>query len=158
MSDSKDRSRDPREGGDPFAWWRDWLVQSERQWNSTLNQLMSSEQFASSMGRWMELYLGVQKNLNETLGRALTGMNVPNRDDVAELGQRLSAIEERLARIETLIERGTGVAAGSTERRRPPRTRKPPSAHAAAAPSSSAPQPSTSAPHSAKPSGHGRAE
>ncbi len=63
------------------------------------------------MGRWMEVYLGVQKNLNETLGRALTGMNVPNRDDVAELGQRLAAIEERLARIETLIERGTGVVA-----------------------------------------------
>jgi polyhydroxyalkanoic acid synthase PhaR subunit len=130
MSDSKDRPRDAREPSDPFAWWRDWLVQSERQWNSALNELMGSDQFASSMGRWMEVYLGVQKNVNETLGRALTGMNVPNRDDVAELGQRLSAIEERLARIETLIERGTGVSATTTERRRPPRTRKPPSASA----------------------------
>ena len=85
MSDSKDRSRDARETSDPFAWWREWLVQSERQWNTALNELMGTDQFASSMGRWMELYLGVQKNLNETLGRALTGMNVPNRDDVAEL-------------------------------------------------------------------------
>ena len=123
MSDPKDRSR---ESSDPLAWWRDWLVQSERQWNSALNELMGSDQFAGSMGRWMEVYLGVQKNLNETLGRALTGMNVPNRDDVAELGQRLAAIEERLARIETLIERGTGVSAVTAERRRPPRTRKPP--------------------------------
>jgi polyhydroxyalkanoic acid synthase PhaR subunit len=123
MSEPKDRSRNT---SDPFALWRDWLVQSERQWNSTLNELMSSDQFAQSMGRWTEIYLGVQKNLNETLGRALTGLNVPNRDDVAEIGQRLAAIEERLARIETLIERGTGVSAASTERRRPPRTRKPP--------------------------------
>jgi hypothetical protein len=52
-------------------------------------------------------------------------MNVPNRDDVADLGLRLSAIEERLARIETLIERSTGVSAATADRRRPPRTRKP---------------------------------
>jgi polyhydroxyalkanoic acid synthase PhaR subunit len=124
MSEAKDRSRNTT--SDPFALWRDWLVQSERQWNATLNELMGSDEFAQSMGRWTEIYLGVQKNLNDTLGRALTGLNVPNRDDVAELGQRLAAIEERLARIETLIERGTGVTAVSTERRRPPRTRKPP--------------------------------
>ena len=123
MSEGKDR---PRETSDPFAWWREWLVQSERQWNATLNEMMGSDQFAQSMGRWMELYLGVQKNVNETLGRALTGLNVPNRDDVAELGRRLAAIEERLARMETLIERGTGAALPTPERRRPPRTRKPP--------------------------------
>jgi polyhydroxyalkanoic acid synthase PhaR subunit len=151
MSDSKDRSREPRETSDPFAWWREWLVQSERQWNTALNELMGTDQFASSMGRWMELYLGVQKNLNETLGRALTGMNVPNRDDVAELGQRLSAIEERLARIETMIERGSGVSAAPSERRRPPRTRKPPSVRAAAAPPPASHHPAT-------PSGHDRAE
>jgi polyhydroxyalkanoic acid synthase PhaR subunit len=151
MSESKDRSRDPRETPDPFAWWRDWLVQSERQWNSALNELMGTEQFAGTMGRWMEMYLGVQKNMNETLGRALTGMNVPNRDDVAELGQRLSAIEERLARIETLIERGTGVSAVTAERRRPPRTRKPPS---------SAPQAPSASPanSSASSTGHDRSK
>jgi polyhydroxyalkanoic acid synthase PhaR subunit len=155
MSEPKDRSRDPRETSDPFAWWRDWLVQSERQWNTALNELMGSDQFASSMGRWMEIYLGVQKNMNETLGRALTGMNVPNRDDVAELGQRLSAIEERLARIETLIERGTGVSAATAERRRPPRTRKPPTASRA-----STPPPPHSAPanSSAASPGHDRSK
>ena len=134
MSDPKDRSRDT---SDPLAWWRDWLVQSERQWNSTLNEMMGSDQFAGSMGRWMEVYLGVQKNLNETLGRALTGMNVPNRDDVAELGQRLAAIEERLARIETMIERSTGVSAVTAERRRPPRTKKPPTAKPSPSPGKS---------------------
>ena len=125
MSDAK---QPPRDSTDPFAVWRDWLVQSERQWNGMLNEMMASDQFAQSMGRWMELYLGAQKSVNESLGRALAGLGVPNRDDVAELGQRLSAIEERLARIETLVERGTGVSAASTERRRPPRTRKPPAA------------------------------
>ena len=132
MSEPKDRSR---ETSDPFAWWRDWLVQSERQWNATLNELMGSDQFAQSMGRWMELYLGMQKSINENLSRTLTGLNVPNRDDVAELGQRLSAIEDRLARIETLIERGGRPA---PERRRPPRTRKPPAKTASGGAESSA--------------------
>jgi polyhydroxyalkanoic acid synthase PhaR subunit len=132
MSEPKDRPREraAERPADPFAWWREWLVQSERQWNQALNDVMGTDQFAGAMSRWMELYLGVQKNINETLGRALTGMNVPNREDVADLGLRLSAIEERLARIETLIERGTGVSAATAERRRPPRTRKPPAAAA----------------------------
>ena len=73
-------------------------------------------------------------------------MNVPNRDDVAELGQRLAAIEERLARIETLIERGTGVSAATAERRRPPRTRKPPAASRASSPPPSHPSPATHRP------------
>lgn len=132
MSEPKDR---PRDVGDPFSWWREWLVQSERQWNATLNELMSSDQFAQSMGRWMELYLGMQKSINESLGRALTGMNVPNRDDIAELGQRLAAIEDRLARIETMVEHG---GRSVPERRRPPRTRKPPARSGPAAPSSGA--------------------
>lgn len=131
MSDPKQR---PRQLEDPFSWWRDWLVQSERQWNATLNELMASDQFAGTMGRWMELYLGVQKNVNESLGRALSGLNVPSRNDLAELGQRLAAIEERLARIETALERG-GPAAPAA-RRRPARTRKPPSAAAPSGPPS----------------------
>jgi polyhydroxyalkanoic acid synthase PhaR subunit len=135
MSQPKDK---PREVADPFALWRDWLVQSERQWNATLNELMGTDQFAQSMGRWMELYLGVQKSINESLGRALTGLNVPSRDDVAELGQRLAAIDERLARIETMLERGDPAAnRPAPERRRPPRTRKPPARAESPAPASS---------------------
>ena len=63
---------------DPFAMWRDWLSSSERQWNSFLNQAMSTDEFGQAMGRMMDVYLGMQKNMNEVMGALLHG---PQRAD-----------------------------------------------------------------------------
>ena len=85
---------------DPFAMWRDWLSNSERQWNSFLNQAMSTDEFGQAMGRMMDVYLGAQKNMNEVMGRYFTALNMPTRTDVLSLANRLSEIEERLGSIE----------------------------------------------------------
>lgn len=120
-------SQAPREPVDPLALWRDWLVQSERQWNALLNELMSSDQFSESMGRMMDLYISFQKSVNESLGRLLTGLNVPTRSDLVDVGERLAAVEDRLARIESLLaERGGATGGDKGTVRRPSRTRRPP--------------------------------
>ena len=113
---------------DPFAMWRDWVSQSERQWNAFLNNAMSTDEFSQSMGRMMDVYLGMQKNMNETMGRYFSALNIPSRSDILGLGDRLGAIEDRLTSIESAL---TGLKAakpahnGETAAPRPPRTRKP---------------------------------
>jgi len=117
---------------DPLAMWRDWVTNSERQWNSFLNDMMSTDEFGKSMGRFMDLYLNMQKQLNESMGRYLNVLNLPTRSDVFGLGDRLSMIEARLAGIDARLasmapaERTASAppspAANVT---RPPRTRKP---------------------------------
>lgn len=116
---------------DPMAMWREWVSTSERQWNSFLNNAMATDEFSQAMGRFMDVYLGMQKNLNEVMGRYLQMVNVPTRGDVLSLGERISALEERLIRIEGLLMKSAAVApaakpeSSAASKPRPPRTRKP---------------------------------
>ncbi len=116
---------------DPLALWRDWVANSERQWNSFLNNAMATDEFSQTMGRMMDVYLNVQKQMNEVMGRYLQVINVPTRNDVIAIGERLSQIEERLVSIEDAItagQRATGAepaTTGAPPAARPPRTKKP---------------------------------
>jgi hypothetical protein len=119
--------------------WREWVTQSERQWNAFFNELMGTEQYSQSMGRLMALSLDQQKSMTEAMGRYLGALNLPTRSDVFALGDRLAGIEKRLASIEERMERlgGPGPAppSGLTPTvSRPPRTKRP---NTAAAPPSS---------------------
>lgn len=113
---------------DPFAAWRDWIAQSERQWNTFLNDAMATDEFAESMGRFMDVYLSAQKNVNELMGRYFSTLNVPTRQDVLSLGSRLSEIENRLDGIERALlslRAAENGAAPADVLARPPRTKKP---------------------------------
>ena len=98
---------------DPVAAWRSWISQSEQQWNALLNQAMGSDQYSQWMGRMMETYVMMQKNMAESMSRYLGALNMPTRTDILTLGDRLAMIEDRLAGIERMLT-GTGTA-----RRRP---------------------------------------
>ncbi|MFN0147681.1 MAG: poly(R)-hydroxyalkanoic acid synthase subunit PhaE [Dehalococcoidia bacterium] len=119
---------------DPFAMWRDWLSQSERQWNSFLNEAMSTDEFSQAMARMMDISLNMQKNMNDVMGRYFTALNVPTRTDVLSLGNRLTEIEERLGAIESSV--GALVPASARHEAagapaavpKPPRTKQPKSA------------------------------
>lgn len=117
---------------DPFEMWRDWVANSERQWNSFLNNAMATDEFSQAMGRMMDVYLNMQKNMNEVMGRYLQLINVPTRNDILAIGERLSQIEERLDQIEDgLLRREAAQPATATAAplaatlTRPPRTKKP---------------------------------
>ena len=112
---------------DPFQLWRSWLDESERQWNSVLNEWMSSDEFGQVSGKVMEGMLALQASFNQATQRYFSLINLPTRTDLLSMSERLSGIEERLARIEASLE-GLAVAKGSTtrgsSRSRPPRTKK----------------------------------
>jgi len=114
---------------DPVAAWRAWITQSEQQWNVFLNQAMGSDQYTQSMGRVMEVYATMQKNMAEGMSRYLGALNMPTRTDILTLGDRLGMIEDRLAGIERMLaEAGTSAGTpGAAAGMRPPRTKQPPS-------------------------------
>jgi hypothetical protein len=109
--------------------WREWVSQSERQWNTFLNQVMGTDQYTQQMSQMMDTYLGMQKSFGEAMGRYLSTMNVATRTDVLSLGERLAAIEDRLRNIEMGARSpearvATGVISAPSVPR-PPRTKKP---------------------------------
>jgi polyhydroxyalkanoic acid synthase PhaR subunit len=118
-----------RPGPDPFTAWRDWLNQAERQLNSLFNEVMGTEQYTRFMGQFNDLSMNMQKNMNETMGRYLSSLNLPTRDDLAALGQRLAAIEDRLGAIgsggKPAVQGVATTSVAPVATPRPPRTRKP---------------------------------
>jgi hypothetical protein len=115
--------------------WREWLTQSERQFNAFFNEAMNTEAFARTAGGYMEMYAGFQRMLAEGMQRYLSFINVPSRSDVVGLGETLRAIEGRLAHIEeTLQIAAAAVDAGErgpAPASEPARTRRPPGVPAA---------------------------
>ena len=108
--------------------WRDAISKFETQANSSLNTAMGSEEFGQLMGKATGLSLGMQNFVHEMMNRYLKTLNLPSREDVNTLGERLQGIEDALARIsDTLdrLERSTRPAA-EVPASRPAKTRQPP--------------------------------
>lgn len=113
---------------DPIEMWQEWVANSERQWNAFLNKAMATDEFSQSLGRFMDIYLNMQKTMNDTMSRYFSALNLPTRTDIIALGERLTVIEERLSGIETLLSatRNPVPTAPVTEAApKPTRTKKP---------------------------------
>ena len=114
---------DARDPGDMF---REMLGHWERTSNEIVGKMLQSSEFSRGMNNATTLSLKLQQTMHEQMTRFLAAANMPSREEVANLGAGLRALDERLARIEALLAAATG--SGPTPARttpRPPRTRKP---------------------------------
>lgn len=115
--------------------WRKWLTQSERQFNTFSNEVMNNEAYARTLGGYMELHAAIQRMMADGMQRYLSFINVPSRSDVVGLGEALRVIENRLARIEEMLQIAAEVVdtreRGPLPGSEPARTRRPPSVPAA---------------------------
>ena len=119
-----------KQAPDVMQLWREWLTQSERQFNAFSNEAMNTEAFARTVGGYMEMYAAFQRLMTEGMQRYLSFINMPSRTDVTALGEMLRTIEGRLARIEETLQ--IAAEAMDTNERsampvaEPTRTRRPP--------------------------------
>ena len=109
---------------DPSALFREMLGQWERTTNTLANQLMGTSEFSRSMNNMTSLALKLQQGMNEATARLLAAANLPSRQDIIALGDRLQVIEQQLERIEAAL-RDVG-AANPSPTAKPARTRRPP--------------------------------
>lgn len=114
---------------DPAVVWRTMIGEMEKNFNAFANQAMTSPEFSRAMNGVGNVSAGVQKQLGELMEKYLSTMNLPSRAQMADIGQRLSAIEGQLSEITTLLRRTHGDADDPSHAAapRPPRTRQPPS-------------------------------
>lgn len=109
---------------DPMKAWRDWFVKNERDWSSSLTSLIKEDSVSGALGQELKAQLYQQQALAKSMAGPMAAMNLPTRDDMTALGERLGQLEDAVARIEALLVRSTAASAAPTAR--PPRTRKPP--------------------------------
>jgi hypothetical protein len=104
---------------DPAKAWRDWFVQSERDWSEALTRLMQDENISRTVGQEITAGLHRQQMLTQGMAGNLAMMGMPTRDEVLALGERIGRLEDAVARVEAAM---TRIASADTPR--PARTRK----------------------------------
>ncbi|GMO38758.1 MULTISPECIES: hypothetical protein [unclassified Bradyrhizobium] len=115
---------------DPVAMWQKMMGEMEKGFNSFANQAMSSPEFSQAMNRAGGVAAGAQKQLGELMEKYLVSMNLPSREQVTGLAERLQAIEGQIGEIKSLLSQmaaSAGVSQGADSALRPPRTKRPPS-------------------------------
>ena len=109
--------------------WRNWLTETERQFNSFFNDVMGTDSFSRVAANYMDAYSVIQRSLNQGMERYLNTFNLPTHSDVVELGERLHNIEDRLTTLEqnisSLLQAAGGTPAAAVTQLRPRRTRRP---------------------------------
>jgi hypothetical protein len=115
---------------DPIAVWQKMVGEMEKGFNSFANQAMSSPEFSQAVNRAGGVAAGAQKQLGELMEKYLVSMNLPSREQVIGLAERLQSIEGQIGEIKSMLSQmaaSSGVSQGSDAALRPPRTKRPPS-------------------------------
>ena len=111
----------------PLDLWRQFITDSERQWNGFFKDVLGTDTFSTSMNAWVEASLTVQRMVADQLERYYAAFNIPTHNDLIALGERMKAIEDTLARIEAAMVPADAVSRTSI-RPKPARTKRPPAA------------------------------
>ncbi|MEX2226336.1 MAG: hypothetical protein WEB52_07805 [Dehalococcoidia bacterium] len=113
----------------PLDMWRQFITDSERQWNGFFKDVLGTDAFSTSMNAWVEASLTVQRMIADQLERYYTAFNIPTHGDLVALGERMKAIEDTLGRIEAQMTLVDAVSRTSV-RAKPARTKRPTAAAA----------------------------
>ena len=115
---------------DPVAMWHKMVGEMEKGFNSFANQAMTSPEFSQAMNRAGGVAAGAQKQLGELMEKYLVAMNLPSREQVTGLAERLQSIEAQIGEIKSMLNQmagSSGTSQGYGGAPRPPRTKRPPS-------------------------------
>ena len=116
------------QAGNPLDTWRQFITDSERQWNGFFKEVLGTDGFSSSMNAAVEASLTLQRLVADNLERYYTTFNIPTHSDLMALGERMKAIEDTLARLESALLQSNPTIATLVRpapRRKPSRTKRP---------------------------------
>lgn len=106
---------------DPLGMFRDMVNQWEKLANEYGSQFLQRPEAAQAMHSATSAGLQLQGAVQDAMSKVLTAANMPSKAEVESLGQRMTAIEAALVRIEAKL----GGADTSPDRPKPTRGRTP---------------------------------
>lgn len=114
---------------DPVALWQRMVGDMEKGFNSFATKAMETPEFSQAMNRAGGAAAGAQKQFGELMEKYLLSMNLPSREQMTGIAERLQSIEGQLGEIRSMLSQMSANSGGSPidAARRPPRTKRPPS-------------------------------
>lgn len=124
-------SRAKPAGQDPSESVREAVATLEERVDAIATAIMGTEEFAKTANFAANLQLRMQKGMAGHMSRQLALFNMPSRDDMTALAERVMTMDERLVRIEELLvqilsaQNGSAAHVAAAAGPRPARTRRP---------------------------------
>ncbi|TGN88394.1 hypothetical protein EOW77_0012760 [Bradyrhizobium yuanmingense] len=114
---------------DPVALWQKMVGEMEKGFNSFATKAMETPEFSQAMNRAGGVAAGAQKQFGDLMERYLISMNLPSREQMTGIAERLQSIEGQLGEIKSILSQmsATSGAPQPGAAPRPPRTKRPPS-------------------------------
>ncbi|MDF0580027.1 hypothetical protein [Bradyrhizobium yuanmingense] len=114
---------------DPVALWQKMVGEMEKGFNSFATKAMETPEFSQAMNRAGGVAAGAQKQFGDLMERYLISMNLPSREQMTGIAERLQSIEGQLGEIKSMLSQmsATSGAPQPGAAPRPPRTKRPPS-------------------------------
>jgi hypothetical protein len=90
---------------------------------------MESPEFSQAMNRAGGVAAGAQKQFGDLMEKYLLAMNLPSREQMTGIAERLQAIEGQIGEIRSMLSQMSAASGTAQTARlpRPPRTKRPPS-------------------------------
>jgi hypothetical protein len=114
---------------DPVALWQKMVGEMEKGFNSFASKAMETPEFSQAMNRAGGAAAGAQKQFGDLMEKYLLSMNLPSREQMTGIAERLQAIEGQLGEIRSMLNQMSANSGTSQvdAAPRPPRTKRPPS-------------------------------
>ena len=113
---------------DPVALWQKMVGDMEKGFNSFATKAMETPEFSQAMNRAGGAAAGAQKQFGDLMERYLLSMNLPSREQMTGIAERLQAIEGQIGEIRSMLSQMSAASGSPIDAApRPPRTKRPPS-------------------------------
>lgn len=114
---------------DPVALWQKMVGEMEKGFNSFATKAMETPEFSQAMNRAGGAAAGAQKQFGDFMEKYLISMNLPSREQMTGIAERLQSIEGQLGEIKSMLSQMSASSPGAPidAAPRPPRTKRPPS-------------------------------
>jgi hypothetical protein len=93
---------------DPFGAWTSMRDTYMDAWSKSMIDMVNSEEYARASATFLDNYLTVSEPFRRTVEKAmqqvLSGLNMPSRQDVVALAERLTNIETRLDDLDAKVD------------------------------------------------------
>jgi len=118
---------------DPTGMLKSMRESSMDSWSKMMIQLVNTDAYSQATGKLLDTWLSTsapfRKMLETIMTQVLTNLNLPLRDDVISLAERLTNIEIRLDDLEAKLEESQQVESKAANTKSPSRKGTGPKAH-----------------------------
>lgn len=114
----------------PARVWRDWMIKSEASWSDAVSQLLKHEPTGEALNQQLAEMQLMHRQFSELAQASLAAANLPSRNDLEALDERMGRLEDGLAQVAAALSQlklalAVVPSTAATATGKPSRTRRP---------------------------------